>query len=309
MGPITLLDLSFGVDTWIRCIDQRSYYQVNILASGQMDLLHRGTSIACAAGSVTACVPEGDLAVSRWGAGTRMIAVRFDRSSLENVLSETLGYQTEAQIDFNLSMATTGGPARTWLRMFNVFAQELFLVDSALNQPLVALPYIDALTRGLLLAIDHPHRKMLAAERKYLAPRAIQAAIDLIEAEAHLPLTVSSLARCCNISSRALQQGFIRYMGMSPMAYLRQVRLRCAHQDLVAADPSMETVASVAKRWGYSNPGRFAAAHAERYGEMPAATLRGSRLTIPIRQSALVPPPFPVKPRSTKDQGDESLSA
>jgi transcriptional regulator GlxA family with amidase domain len=66
----------------------------------------------------------------------------------------------------------------------------------------------------------------------------------------------------------------MRHMGMSPMTYLRQVRLRRAHHELLGSDPSVETVASIAKRWGYTNPGRFAAAHAARYGETPAATLR-----------------------------------
>ena len=72
------------------------------------------------------------------------------------------------------------------------------------------------------------------------------------------------------------------HMGMSPMTYLRQVRLRQAHQELLESDPSVETVASIARRWGYSNPGRFAAVHATRYGETPAATLRRSGRAIPV---------------------------
>ena len=73
-------------------------------------------------------------------------------------------------------------------------------------------------------------------------------------------------------------------MGISPMNYVRQVRLRHAHQELLASDPSVETVASIARRWGYTNPGRFAAAHAARYGETPADTLRRSGRAIPHSQ-------------------------
>lgn len=60
---------------------------------------------------------------------------------------------------------------------------------------------------------------------------------------------------------------------MSPMAYLRDVRLRRAHQTLRESDPSEVTVSSVAYRWGFTNLGRFATAHANRYGETPSATL------------------------------------
>jgi AraC-like DNA-binding protein len=58
------------------------------------------------------------------------------------------------------------------------------------------------------------------------------------------------------------------------MAYLRDVRLSRAHQTLLESDPSTVTVASVAYRWGFTNLGRFAAAHAARYGESPLKTLR-----------------------------------
>jgi transcriptional regulator GlxA family with amidase domain len=61
---------------------------------------------------------------------------------------------------------------------------------------------------------------------------------------------------------------------VSPMAYLRQVRLRRAHQDLLFSDPSTETVTSVALRWGFNNLSRFGALHKARYHENPGVTLR-----------------------------------
>jgi transcriptional regulator GlxA family with amidase domain len=196
------------------------------------------------------------------------------RNALEDILSEALGRPLTTQIEFNLSMATTTGPARSWLHMFTVFAQELFRSDSALAQPLVAAPFVDSLLHALLLAADHPYQSALEQRTKLVAPHSIRPAVEIIESQPHLPLTVTSLAAECHVSSRSLQQSFMRHMGMSPMTYLRQVRLRRAHHELLGSDPSVETVASIAKRWGYTNPGRFAAAHAARYGETPAATLR-----------------------------------
>src|SRR4029077_2536294 len=88
------------------------------------------------------------------------------------------------------------------------------------------------------------------------------------------PLTVSSIAARCHVSVRSLQQDFRRYLGTSPMAYLREVRLRRAHQSVLESAPWATSVASVAYRWGFTNLGRFAAAHAARYDEPPATTLR-----------------------------------
>jgi AraC-like DNA-binding protein len=276
VGPITVLDLAFNVDASIRCAHDRPFYQVNILASGQMELFQRGSSITGVPGLATICLPEGELIVPRWQAGCRMIALRVSRNALEDTLSEALGRPLTTQIEFRPAMVTTNGPARSWMHMFTVFAQELFRTDSALTQPLVATPFVDSLLHALLLAADHPYRRALEERTKLAAPHTIRPAVDIIESEPHLPLTIASLAAECHVSSRALQQSFVRHMGMSPMTYLRQVRLRRAHLELLESDPSVETVASIAKRWGYSNPGRFAAAHATRYGETPAATLRRS---------------------------------
>ncbi|SED60604.1 Helix-turn-helix domain-containing protein [Rhodococcus pyridinivorans] len=48
-----------------------------------------------------------------------------------------------------------------------------------------------------------------------------------------------------------------------------------AGQDLQAADPNDETVASIAARWGFSSPGRFATQYRSVYGRAPRGTRSG----------------------------------
>ncbi|MDQ4118039.1 MAG: helix-turn-helix domain-containing protein, partial [Actinomycetota bacterium] len=58
-------------------------------------------------------------------------------------------------------------------------------------------------------------------------------------------------------------------------AELRRARMARAHADLRAGDPTRgDTVATIAMRWGFSNPGRFAAEYREAYGTSPSETLR-----------------------------------
>jgi transcriptional regulator GlxA family with amidase domain len=103
---------------------------------------------------------------------------------------------------------------------------------------------------------DHPYRQALAAPAEPGRPEAVRDAMDMIEAGPHLPLTTSTLAKQCHVSVRTLQEGFQRHLSMSPMAYVRVVRLRRAHRDLRSADPSHSTVASIAHRWGFTHLGR-----------------------------------------------------
>jgi transcriptional regulator GlxA family with amidase domain len=123
---------------------------------------------------------------------------------------------------------------------------------------------------------DHPYRQALAAPAEPGRPAAVRDAMDIIEAGPHLPLTTSTLAKQCHVSVRTLQEGFQRHLGMSPMAYVRVVRLRRAHRDLRAADPTRSTVAAIAHRWGFTHLGRFATAHQTTYGQTPLQALRSA---------------------------------
>jgi AraC-like DNA-binding protein len=59
------------------------------------------------------------------------------------------------------------------------------------------------------------------------------------------------------------------------MRYLRDVRLHRVHADLISADADSETVAHIARRWGFLYLGRFAATYREKFGQTPSDTLRG----------------------------------
>jgi len=236
---------------------------------------HRGMSAAGSAGSAAVYAPEG-LSALQWDASTEILLFKVDRHAVEDALSDALGRQLTSQPDFAPLMPTNAAPARNWINMLVLFAEQFLHPDGLLNQPLVGMPFIDTLVRGFLLAAEHSHRDALMGRERSLTPRAIRRAVDVIEAEAQLPLTLSSIAARSQMSVRSLQQGFKRHLGMSPMSYLREVRLRRAHQTLLESDPSTVTVASVAYDWGFTNLGRFAAAHAARYREPPAKTLRRS---------------------------------
>jgi AraC-like DNA-binding protein len=76
------------------------------------------------------------------------------------------------------------------------------------------------------------------------------------------------------VSVRCLRREFHRQVGMSTMAYLREVRLARAHDDLVHGDAADTTVAAVAHRWGYTRPARFTQRYQNRYKITPCETLR-----------------------------------
>ena len=273
MGPVLLSEILVGSDLSMACGDMCDAYRVLVLVTGHTECVHRGVSVSAGPGSAAVYAPEG-LSAARWEAGSRIVCFKIDRRTVNDALSDALGRQVMSRVDFTPIMPITAAPTRSWINMLLLFKEQLFRPDSLINQPLVGLPFVDSLVRGFLLAAHHSHRYALTTGERLAAPRTFRKAVEIIEGEAHLPLTVSSIAARCGVSVRSLQQDFRRHMGASPMAYLREVRLRRAHQSLLESDPSTTSVASVAYHWGFTNLGRFAAAHTARYDEPPAATLR-----------------------------------
>lgn len=92
-------------------------------------------------------------------------------------------------------------------------------------------------------------------------------------------MSVARLAEIAGCSVRTLQSLFRYYRQTTPLAALRRVRLERVRAEL--ADPYQKaSVATIARKWHFGNPARFAAEYREMFGENPSDTLRfGGDLT------------------------------
>ena len=108
-----------------------------------------------------------------------------------------------------------------------------------------------------------------------VAPPAVRRAAAFMDADAGSTVTVAEVAGAAGVSVRALQYAFRSHYGITPTGYLRRVRLERAHWQLQTADPAVGmTVAEAARRWGWANQAKFAAAYRAQYGVPPSHTLR-----------------------------------
>ncbi|HBC06370.1 MAG TPA: AraC family transcriptional regulator, partial [Rhodospirillaceae bacterium] len=70
------------------------------------------------------------------------------------------------------------------------------------------------------------------------------------------------------------QNVFKDVYGMSPMAYLRLVRLKRVHSALRNGGEDGATIAQIARAWGFGHMGRFAEIYRHQFGELPSETVR-----------------------------------
>lgn len=82
-----------------------------------------------------------------------------------------------------------------------------------------------------------------------------------------------ALHRYTGVSARTLQYAFRDQLGISPAAHLRLLRLNGVRAELLSSTSATRSITTVATRWGFLHPGRFARAYREMFEESPSATL------------------------------------
>jgi AraC-like DNA-binding protein len=101
------------------------------------------------------------------------------------------------------------------------------------------------------------------------------------------PLTMRELSAAVGAPERTIRMLCVEFLDMSPLAYARLRRLNLARLALMRTERGSTSVARVARKYGFSELGRFAAAYRAVFGEPPSATLRdaarGPGAAIPVR--------------------------
>ncbi|MFD5826275.1 ANTAR domain-containing protein [Lentzea sp. NPDC060358] len=104
--------------------------------------------------------------------------------------------------------------------------------------------------------------------------RTLRRAMAFIESNADRDIGAADIAVAASVTVRSVQLAFRRHLGMTPIAYLRRVRLDAARTELQASDPAGTTVTRIGTRWGFGSASTFAAQYRGAYGESPSQTLR-----------------------------------
>lgn len=200
-------------------------------------------------------------------------SVRLDAEALEQLCARWLGHPLEQRIRFDLAPFSER-LERTWRQTLSY----LWSIEAAgLPLPETAKRAFDEYLATLLLH-QHPHNHSedLRAEAPTPVPGLVRRAERFMVDNAETPITVSDVAAALGVSTRSLQTGFRRWRATTPNAYLRQVRLQQAREQLLQTDGETN-VTSTALRFGFFNLGRFASAYQSTFGELPSTTLRRSR--------------------------------
>ncbi|WP_229219562.1 helix-turn-helix domain-containing protein [Duganella sp. BJB1802] len=133
-----------------------------------------------------------------------------------------------------------------------------------------AAQWQDTVLSTLLDMLDHSCVEPALAASLQRRRHVVALAREYIMAHRSESITVPELCERVHVSRRTLQYCFEDVLGMSPMLYLRMVRLNGVRRQLQDG----RAIGDVADSWGLSNFSQFSSDYRKLFGQCPSASLR-----------------------------------
>ncbi|QDD65847.1 helix-turn-helix domain-containing protein [Herbaspirillum seropedicae] len=109
--------------------------------------------------------------------------------------------------------------------------------------------------------------------------RIVQNAIDYMRAHAGEEIGILDVCRATHVSRRTLQYCFEERLDISPLQYLKALRLNAAHREIKRrtgedrAHDRHATIGNLAALCGFNHPSRFASEYKKMFGVLPSETV------------------------------------
>jgi AraC-like DNA-binding protein len=191
-------------------------------------------------------------------------------------IAALLGEPPDGPVNFAPGMDLTRGHGRSLARYILMAVMDLERSGSVLWDRLTAGAFEQFITTALLLS--HPHNYSEAVQRldRPAAPRDVRRAIDYMQSHLDGSVALADVVAASGVPGRTLFKHFKDWKGVSPMRYLRDIRLAQVREALMRADPD-QNVTAIAMGLGFTHMGRFAVEYRRHFGESPSQTLRKPR--------------------------------
>ncbi|WFU04617.1 helix-turn-helix transcriptional regulator (plasmid) [Rhizobium sp. CB3171] len=247
-------------DDFMFFVEHGTYYQLSIggarhLVTPSWGLVtsadrYSGVSIGSASVAEGFCVPRSVIVDALVKTYERSVPTRFEFEPLQNM---------------------TSGPAVQLLNLIRFFKENTSDSTNLAMSPIALASFKEMFSLLMVQNLRHSLSEIDLPVHA-ITPRQIKRAADFARAHFAMPITVSDMAAAAGVSTGALHLNFRRFLNITPMGYLQQLRLEGVRRDLIEASPS-SSIAEIARRWGFVHLGRFSHKYRIAFGVLPSVDL------------------------------------
>jgi AraC-like DNA-binding protein len=283
-GPITSIAERRLLSMMIAHAGDRFATQVDIGGAGIdcycLTVMARGQATLIQHGSETPAAGTNGL-VFRATPGTRILAsdinaranLWIEASALERALESMLGNRLRERLAFKPGIDWTSGLAASLKRQIDFLMDEMKRQGGIADNQVALASLTDLVVSLVLRGIPHNYLERLGSGRLGAVPAYVRRAEDFMRANAAVPIRMERVAAEAGCSVRTLDAVFRRFRDTTPLAALHAIRLEQVRAAL-SHSAQGTSVAEIARCYGFTNAGRFAAAYRRRFGKSPVETAR-----------------------------------
>ena len=263
------------IDWTCRFAKQKDRLGLVLPSAGTMSARIRNRTVAIDREYALALSVPDVSSISYFGHGKHgHVTLEFDVAFVQKSLSAICEGATlkNSEISPQLDLATPAG------RMLRALSEAIGagMHDASIRSEKSMALLGESILQLVFLNFPHGLSNRLRRHQMDATSRQIMKAVDFMRDNMHQPLTLNEVAEATGVSVRSLQYGFRRFRNVTPLAYLREIRLEAAKDEL-SSPLNRLSIQDVALKWGFTHMGHFAARYRAAYGETPSETARLGR--------------------------------
>jgi AraC-like DNA-binding protein len=251
--------------------DESDMFGFSTPLQGDVTLIQRGHTATA--------TPSRGLAY-RLGSGSRLITgdnsvrtnVFVKAAEVEGALEHMLDSRLGAPLEFRPVIDWSGGLAASLKFQLDFVMREFGRPDGIADNAVALASATDLVVSLMLRAAPHSYSDRLEAGAGCAVPAYLRRAEEFMRVHGAEPLRIPDIAAAAGCSVRTLGGAFRRFRGRTPLAALHAIRLEQVHAELSRGGDA--GIGAVARRYGFTNASRFAAAFRRRFGEAPSDVVR-----------------------------------
>lgn len=270
LSQIGLGTMSYGTEVFISGVEDQDFILLMLPLSGSADIGFGKQSLDSNSRRASV-VNTVELDRMRWSRDCAQLVVQISTAAIDRHVELMTGRSVGDPIRFSPEMELRDDRT-SWWNYVSLMLGELAVPTG--QSAAASISQLETLLIVKLLeAQPSNYSERLRPQICKIAPTHVRRVERFINDNISRPIALEEMIEISGVSARALFDGFRRFRGFSPMAYLRSVRLERVRENLQHAQPG-ETVTTIASQWGFFQFGRFAGLYRQVYGELPSETLR-----------------------------------
>ncbi|MGV3729709.1 MAG: AraC family transcriptional regulator [Sphingopyxis sp.] len=252
-------------------IADRFLLQLNF--GGECQVTQNDSSYISRAGSMFVINPDMP-SRKTWNGGCRQLMVWISRTALYDVLQRELGCNLDKPLLFEW-------PGRAHEQKVEALWQQILATVSLFDSGAAPALHWRALRQierwlmvALLTTLPNSYSEDLDRGDNMVAPHYVRRVERFLRENYAEPIEMKDIHQAAGVSPRTLFYGFRQFRNITPMAYLKQLRLQNARRALLDAATQGGSVTEIATGCGLMNLSAFSREYKALFGESPSDTLR-----------------------------------